>query len=294
MPAGSYVLTAKATDNQGETFVSTPANVFVIGTGGFLHATMDAPSSTVNLTTEGGSDWGHWGVAYVGHGPPGFFNHKRNVPQQIPDAAKVGASDFQIYTDNPNAYSWTDGTPIISTNTTFGIYKNNLGEGFQLAVPAGTSPQRLRIYIGAYAAQGRLEATLNDSSAAPFIDTSVTTLSTTSSVYTIVYSAASAGKKLTVKYTSSMLFDDLYGNVTLQASSLATALPKLTILDSFPPGSFAFSFLTDRDLTYFVQGESDLSQTNWLTLANYTGTGAEVIFGESINSNRMYRVKLGP
>jgi len=233
-------------------------------------------------------------LATIGHGPPGLFNHKRNVPQQIPDVTNIGASDFQIYTDNPNAYTWTDGTPIISTNTTIGIYKNNLGEGLQLAVPASTSLQRLKIYIGAYAAQGRLEATLNDFSAAPFIDNSVSTLNTTSAVYTIIYSSATVGKKLTVKYTSSTLFDDLYGNVTLQAGSLSSALPKLTVLNSFPPGTFGFSFLADRDFSYLVEAENTLSQTNWQTLTNYSGTGSDVIYSEPINSNRWYRVKLGP
>jgi hypothetical protein len=291
--AGSYVLTARATDNQGEPFTSLPVNVYVTGTGGVLRATLDAPANPVDLTWEGSTDWSHWGVEYVGHGPPGFFNHKRNVPQMIPDATKVGSSDFLIFTDNINAYTWTDGTPIFSTNTTFGIYKNNLGEGFQLAIPADTSLRRVKLFVGAYAAQGRLEATLSDSSAAPLVDTSVMTLNTTSAVYTIVYAAASAGKKLNLKYTSANLYDEAYGNVTLQAVSLASAQPRLSILSPMPPDTFAFTFRTDRNFYYFVQSENALSPTNWQTLTNYFGDGLDASFAEPIGSNRVYRVKMG-
>src|SRR5262249_2321117 len=140
---------------------------------------------------------------------------------------------------------WVDGTPTLTTNTTSGIYKNNLGEGFQFSVPAAAELQRIKIYIGVYAAQGKLEASLSDFSAAPFIDTSLASLSNTSAVYTIVFSAPGAGKKLNVRYTSSALFDEAYGNVTLQAASLATALPILSISPP-QPGMFGFSFHTYR------------------------------------------------
>jgi hypothetical protein len=289
---GTYTLTAKATDNQGATFTSAPVTVFVLTNGGFLHATLAAPASTVVLTTEGKSDWTHWGLATTGHGPSGFFNRKANVAVQLSDATNVGPDNSTTYDDNSNAYAWWDGTPTLSANTTTGIYMTNLNQGFLISAPADTTLRRLKVYVGVFAAQGKLEATLSDFSTLPFIDTSITSFNNASGVYTIIYSAASAGKKLNVQFTSATLFDELYGNVTLQSADLAGPAPALGILNPPPPNLFAFSFPTEQDWNYAVQFKDSLSWTNWVTLTNFIGNGANAAITDPPFSNRFYRVKM--
>jgi hypothetical protein len=98
------------------------------------------------------------------------------------------------YDTNPNGYSWTDGTPTASaTNSPTGLYINGLNKGFQITVPADTTSRTVKVYVGVWGAQGKLEATLSDSSASAYVDTSVTDPGGSSDgiarVYTLTYRA---------------------------------------------------------------------------------------------------------
>src|SRR5437867_373809 len=81
--------------------------------------------------------------------------------------------------------------------------------------PADRTARRLRLYVGLYGARGRFEASLSDSSAAPFWDgTLESAFGNAYRVYTIHYAAASPGQSLAIRWTASTLFDEHYGNVT--------------------------------------------------------------------------------
>jgi hypothetical protein len=76
------------------------------------------------------------------------------------------------------------------------------------------------MYVGLWAAGGRLEASLSDGSAPVFLDTSLLNSSaTTNAVYTLNYKAASAGQTLTIKWTVNTIFN-AWSNVTLQGATL--------------------------------------------------------------------------
>jgi hypothetical protein len=111
----------------------------------------------------------HWGLE-----ANTSINRKEGVPPQIPNFTPLGTANILRYADNYTAYSWSDGTPTLATNgTRTGVFLTNLSSGFQLTLPADTTPRLLRLYVGAYAARGRLLAYLSDFSAQPYIDKSV-------------------------------------------------------------------------------------------------------------------------
>src|SRR6185503_2945853 len=97
----------------------------------------------------------------------------------------------QRYTDNAAAFSWTNGTPTLTANnSTTGIYASGGDNGFQFIMPADMTLRRLRLYVGLYGARGRLEASLSDFSAAPFIEDSlVSAFGNGYRVYTLYYAA---------------------------------------------------------------------------------------------------------
>jgi PKD repeat protein len=212
---GSYVLRLTASDS---TLLSSDDVTITVssGSGGMLVGSQTTPVGPVNLTAAGPLDWAHWGLTSATS-----FNHKSGGNPSISNVTALGSGTVNRVNGNPIGYSWTDGTPTASaTNTPSGIWTSGVGAGFELSVPAGTTQRRLAVYVGLWAAQGRLEVTLSDGSAPAFIDTSLDNSTGTSvRVYTFDYRAGSNGQLLTVQWTVQTAHNS-FGNVTLQAATL--------------------------------------------------------------------------
>src|SRR6266566_5707582 len=193
--AGKYSLTAKATDDSGATVTSAPVEIFVNGAGGSLSGATALPPGSVDLTAEGTSDWAHWGLI-----SPASFDHKAAVPQQISNFTEIGTN----YTDNYTAYSWNNGTPTASAiGTRTGVSIHGMTNGFTLTAPADTGARTFKVYVGLYGAQGDFQAYLSDFSAPAYTDTSSSSVfGSVYAVYTLNYTAASAGQTLRIKYTA--------------------------------------------------------------------------------------------
>jgi hypothetical protein len=115
-----------------------------------------------------------------------------------------------------------DGTPTVSTNNvTRGVFATGETNGFEITVPADTTPRTLKVYLGLYGAQGNFQAWLSDFSDTAYTDTTLSSsFGNAYGVYALTYAAASSGQALTVRYRSLNLFDQDFGNVTLQAATL--------------------------------------------------------------------------
>ena len=223
---GAHVLTATAFDAAGNGGVSAPVTVTVNNTttppasGGTLGGTIAMPPGTVQLTLEGSADWSQWGLT-----SPTDFNHKKGVAQQISNFTLVGTNSPQRYTNNSTGFTWTDGTPSVSTTaSTTGVFVVGKNNGFRFTVPADTTARTLKVYVGAWRTTGRMVAHLSDGSAPDYVDTSVTNSAgtTTLGVYTFIYTAASANQTLTITYTQDTTAS---ANVTLQAATLSVGTP---------------------------------------------------------------------
>ncbi len=217
VPAGYHVLTAVATDTNADFSISEPVEIFVNGTGGTLSGVNGIPPSALDLTLEGTSDWAHWGLTDATS-----FDHKNGVTQRISDLTVLGTNVFQQYGDNLTAFSWSDGTPTASAaNSTTGVYITGQTNGFEMQVPADTTTKRLKVYVGLYGARGNFQAYLSDFSARAYTDTTLSNVYGNSyAVFTLDYSAASAGQSLIIQYRSMALYDFDFGNVTFQAATL--------------------------------------------------------------------------
>jgi hypothetical protein len=220
VPSGNHVLTAVATDAQGASSQSAPIEIFVNGTGGSLLGNLAVPTAlpaSVNLTIEGSRDWVHWGLA-----TNNLLNRKAGVTAQVGDFAKIGSSPVEIYGDNYTAFNWSDGTPTAATNNiTRGVFTTGVANGFEIVLPADTTARTARIYVGLYGAQGNFQAWLSDYSASAYANTTLSNFfGNDYGVYTLTYLAASPGQTLHVRYRSLRLFDQDFGNVTLQAVTL--------------------------------------------------------------------------
>src|SRR6266550_8498877 len=154
------------------------------------------PSGTIiNMTAAGPVDWVHWGL-YTDTS----VDRKAGVTPQISNFKPVyntNNSNAYVfvyqYSDNPNGYSWSDGTPTSSiTNTTTGVWAYGLpqiGTGFEISVPADTTVKTLKVYVGVFAAQGLLVASLSDGSAPSYTNSSLGSMgpTTKNGVYSLEY-----------------------------------------------------------------------------------------------------------
>src|SRR6266700_3690146 len=286
---GGHSLTARATDNGGVTFTSEPIKLFVTRGGGFLSGSVNTPSPQEGLSAEGRTDWAHWGLNTANS-----FDHRRLTPQRINNFARIGAGPGKRLTDNATGFTWTNGTPTLSaTDTATGVYLYGLSNGFQITVAADTVQRRLNLYLGLYGAQGDLEVSLSDLSAASYTDTSLAGVYNNAyAEYTIDFAAASTNQSLLVQYTSGALYDLQYGNVTLEAATLA--LPSFYLRNLLRgANTFRFSFPTEPGAIYNVLYSDLLSATNWLCLMSLTGSGGEIFVTNSAPpiGQRWYRVQ---
>ena len=225
--------------------------------GTLIGSAIPAPA-TADLTVAGTLDWADWGV--LSGTPPNYFEQKAGGTNQISDVTVVGDP-----TSGPNTFgnalvacSWSDGTPDAAvTDTTTGIYFNNINNGYQFTVPADTTKKILTVYAGGYNCQMQVEATLSDFSAPPYIDQSLITPggSALADAYTIQFSAGSSGQTLTVNVhciTGG-------GNCTLMAAILAGPQPNIV----GQPASQTNNVATSAQFAAVIEGWAPLSCQWW-------------------------------
>jgi hypothetical protein len=209
---------------------------------GTLSASLAPTPATINLTAAGTLDWARWGGGNYIADDPSAYNHKASVTPLIstytligPDAA---TSAEQWNEAGTPIFAWSDGTPTLTGDGlgNGGSYFPNtgnsiigVGDGYQITVPASTTPQILKVFTGCYSALVNFNAALSDNSAPPYNDQSMDdqTGNGFNGVYSILFAAGSAGQTLTVTMTMTNVnaFDTNYANVTLEAATLAGPRP---------------------------------------------------------------------
>ena len=295
---GRYTLTAVATDDGGEITTSAPVDIFVYTAGGTLVVTdaigTNVLPQTVNLTAEGTADWVHWGLS-----PSNAVNRKAGVIQKIAPLVLVGASDFLTYTDNYSGFTWTDGTPTAATNDLkHGVFVYGLRNGFELSVPANTTTQRLRVFVGVFGAKGHFQAWLSDFSTPEYHNLAVSNFYNSSyAAFTLDFASASAGQSLVVRYQLEKLYVHQFGNVTLQAAVLqggpSSGLPVTIINPAWEGPDFWFSFNTQAGHAYKAWWAGTPGAGPWENFATVSGTGSAVSVTNRNTSGgqRFYRVE---
>jgi len=232
----------------GTCFIGSQANA------GTLSASVAPTPTTIDLTAEGALDWARWGGGNYIPDDPAAYNHKAGVTPLISTYTLVGpdaATSAEQWNDaGTPLFTWSDGTPTLTgdglgnggsyfPNT--GNSTNGLGDGYQITVPASTTPQILKVFTGCYSALVNFNAALSDNSAPPYDDQSMNdqTGNGFNGVYTIIFAAGSAGQTLTVTITMTNVnaVDRNSANLTLEAATLAGPAP-LIITQPAPQTNF--------------------------------------------------------
>jgi hypothetical protein len=230
---GHYSVAALAADSTGLTNTSAPVEFDVIGQGGTLSVqTADAPS-TIDLAAQGTADWILWGPVNTGdfiiNNPGNVLARKTGVEEQLSTYWPIGSHPIRA-SAFANSLSFSDLSQIFNSSGSQ-VQAHGQNDGYEITAPADTTARTLQLYAGAISARARLTAFLSDGSSATVGDISFDDPSGpdfsgfgATTVYTINYSAASAGQTLTVRYT----LDHDYGTGEIDLMGAALAGPAVT------------------------------------------------------------------
>jgi hypothetical protein len=217
----TYTLTYKAA-SAGQTLTvtwtmtsGTNGNVTLTGAAltasgvGSLTGSATTSSAAVNLTTEGATDWIHWGDSTL--------NRKSGVTAQLSTYTTIGTAPAITSTDL-RPVSWTDGTPTTTASSdTADVFVYGIGDGFSFTAPADTTTRKLLVHVSGWNGAGTLTAYLSDGSAADYTNTAAGSTGQYDGNYTLTYSAGSPGQTLTVTWT---LASGATGHASIQAAAL--------------------------------------------------------------------------
>jgi uncharacterized repeat protein (TIGR01451 family) len=202
---------------------------------GSLSGSLAAGAVSANLTNLGTADWAIWGIG-------------ANT-SLAPNVRKTGGSAISNLTDiNPapaqplrgigqfnvgHFFTWNNGAPTATGNNVRAGLQHNQdpsppGYGFSFTVPANTTLQQLRVYLGTHSGVSRLTATLSDNSAASYVDTSLPAGTNNPGVYTINYMAGSPGQTLTVSWVLDSVTSSS-ANAHIYAVALTLPSPEINV-----------------------------------------------------------------
>ncbi len=202
--------TVKATATGGA--FGTSAVTIIAGAPHQLNGSVANPGPlSVNLTTEGTTDWIHYGS-----GVPGI-NRDASGGSKIGAYTLIGTSTPTILVTDPRSMSWSNGTPTASaSNNKGGLSLAGTGSGFTFTAPADLTLRTLVVYVGGKGESGKLTAHISDGSSADYVNTQTFTTSQGDAAYTITYAAESTGQTLTITWQQS----SGSGTISLTAADL--------------------------------------------------------------------------
>src|SRR5581483_380588 len=152
----------------------------------------------------------HWGTT---------TNRKATGGSQISDFTVVGAGPTGAFNNGSVTFTWSDGTPNMSSTVTTGVGVGNAPNGFSITAPAGPAQHVLELWVSSSGCETTLNAHLSDGSAADYNDTQ-TGANARWLVYTFTYRAASAGQTLKVTFTDSRDLGGAPNGVGIQDAAL--------------------------------------------------------------------------
>lgn len=173
-----------------------------------------APEASLDLTQMGELDWVHWGF----NDKPADRNRKQGVADVIGAYRIIGGGEAAT-TKTGAAFSWTDGTPLASVSRRAGGVSVGGSSAFEIPILADDRPKTLKVYVGFYRCQGKVEVGWSNMKTPGYTST-VTSQGAQPSVgvYTIHFRGVPNGPKVFVRLSHQA---GEGGYVILQAATLA-------------------------------------------------------------------------
>jgi hypothetical protein len=255
-------------------------------TTGSLSAFTDTDSDGFNLTSNGTSDWIHWGRS----GVYGATDRDSTGQGQISDVTVVGTgANTGAYHDPSRDSVWSNGSPTVSDSGDPGYIWDNgaINSGYSFTVPADTASRTLTVYAGGFGTTSTVRAHLSDGSAPDYVRTASGSGIYNDS-YTIIYNAASAGQTLTITVLKTGNISGTQGSADLVAAMLSPTMVSQPTVPAAPDifitqsndGNGNFQWTAPAGATSYniyrstvAGGEGSTPYKTSITTSNFTDTG---------------------
>jgi len=292
---GTYQVTFQATEDNGNgQFAQQTITLSVASGSGSAQlsgtSAIQLSPGVVNYTLQGDLDW-----INLGERNSAPLNRKATGGSQLSDVTINGGTTQRFGGSSAvwTTATWSDGTPIANeTGFPGGLRMNQLGASFEFTAAADGGPKTLRIYLGVSGnAEGTLEASLSDGSAAPFTTVLPATNAIRSYIVTINFESTTPGATLLVEFTRTG--GGATNNIRLQGATLAAQLPpiSLPVTDDFSDNNFdgwaTFDDTPDSSSWSVVAGEliqANLVQSAFAEFEGFQiGTNAVLLNGSTLS-----------
>jgi hypothetical protein len=184
------------------------------GSGAVLELSRGAVPAVVDLAAEGGRDWMHWAEDSA-------FSTERRRGGGFAILEGTPVAPRERHTGSPERFRWTGGTPVGSSGgSRSGVRTCGAGSAFTVSAPAGRASRTLRLYVGAWQAEGVLTARLSTGGTAVtgVLDSPGAGPGGTA-VFTLTYQAPRDGR-LELTWSTGRTYAGGCAGVALQAATL--------------------------------------------------------------------------
>ena len=114
---------------------------------------------------------------------------------------QVGGTGPSAYT-GITAFSWSNGSPTASVNNTTSAYSlGGTSAAYRLTLPADTTTQVARVYVGADACSTTFTVSISDGSTKTYSSSAISSTTHEDGIFSIVYSASSSNQSITINFS---------------------------------------------------------------------------------------------
>jgi hypothetical protein len=153
----------------------------------YLVLTHAPVSGTINLTTEGTTEWAYWGAN-------GTLSSTRkgNVSNQISALYYTSGAPVTVATGFGATFTWSDGETGSATGSGdwFARYPSTTADYFYVSAPSGSLKQTLVVFVGGTNIRGKMTASFSNGATTDKVDNTYVNLAGTIAVkYVLEYAS---------------------------------------------------------------------------------------------------------
>lgn len=220
--SAQLVLQAAYQNNTYDRNLSATVRMFDPTTEAFVAGSSYPFNGTVNLTSEGSTDWAQFSTKFAAD-----YAKKDTDTPSITNFKHLDSSYTEVAGDVPMKYIVTDAAAGTQPDGLKGIVSKFLGNGFEFNLPYREHMQKVKIYAGVYRATGKVELLINDQVMfTDYVSENATSLTINSfKAFDINFQATNPDDVITVRYTMTQSF-------TSSGNGGSLILPAVTLQDT--------------------------------------------------------------